>query len=171
MEELETLQALCPALSLRSVVRPVLTDARFAEGVASAGHHPESHRIPGGLVTHTLEVARSAMAMCGSNRVMAKRAYVAAVFHDYGKIHEYTITDGAVKKLPFVQLIGHVVYGWKSFLDAAGAVGMNGEDVAEIAHALLSHHGRREFGSPVTPQTQLAMILHTADGMSARGLV
>jgi 3'-5' exoribonuclease len=143
----------------------------FQEGVASSGHHPMAHRVPGGLVLHTLEVARAAVEMSGADKVLAARAYVAAVFHDYGKIHEYTMRDGVSVKLPFAARVGHIVYGWRSFLDSALAYGLGYEETEEIAHALLAHHGRREFGSPVTPQTRLAMILHTADGMSARGLL
>ena len=33
---------------------------------------------------------------------------------------------------------------------------------------ILSHHGKKEWGSPIEPQSQGAWILHLADMMSAR---
>jgi len=39
-----------------------------------------------------------------------------------------------------------------------------------IEHLLLSHHGRKEWGSPVEPLTAEAFILHAADMMSSRGV-
>lgn len=38
----------------------------------------------------------------------------------------------------------------------------------EVTHAILAHHGRREWGSPVIPQTRMAWLLHLCDGISAR---
>jgi 3'-5' exoribonuclease len=37
-----------------------------------------------------------------------------------------------------------------------------------VTHAILSHHGRRDWGSPVAPNTREAWILHLCDGISAR---
>jgi 3'-5' exoribonuclease len=38
----------------------------------------------------------------------------------------------------------------------------------EVLHAILSHHGMRQWGSPVAPKSRLAWLLHLADSMSAR---
>lgn len=37
-----------------------------------------------------------------------------------------------------------------------------------VLHNILSHHGSREWGSPVAPKTQAAWLLHLCDGISAR---
>jgi 3'-5' exoribonuclease len=37
-----------------------------------------------------------------------------------------------------------------------------------IEHAILAHHGRQEWGSPVEPVTAEAYILHYADMLSVR---
>jgi 23S rRNA maturation-related 3'-5' exoribonuclease YhaM len=42
------------------------------------------------------------------------------------------------------------------------------KDIDEVLHAILAHHGNKEFGSPVSPQTKLAWMLHLCDGISAR---
>lgn len=147
----------------------VLRDPRFQIAPASAGHHPGPHQAPGGLALHTLEVAEAAIALAGQDEELAQRALVAAVFHDYGKIHEYAFLNGTVIKLPFERRVGHVVYGYTFFLDEVKGL-LTDEEQQEIGHALLAHHGRKEWGSPVEPQTRLAYILHTADMLSSRGV-
>lgn len=37
-----------------------------------------------------------------------------------------------------------------------------------LGHILLSHHGQREFGSPVVPATPEAMIVSSADELDFR---
>jgi 3'-5' exoribonuclease len=156
---------------LYRVCRGVLADARFADTPASAGHHPIPHQERGGLALHTLEVLTAAVSMCGEDRDMANLAIVAAICHDYGKIHEYAFLDGKATKLPFAKRIGHVAYSWTYFLESAQKFGVARDEMEEIAHAILAHHGRREWGSPVEPQTKLAYIIHAADMMSTNGLV
>ena len=156
-------------VNLKTACYVVLSDERFAEAPASAGHHPGPHQQRGGLALHTLEVAEHAIALAGADTQLAERALVAAVFHDYGKIHEYAFMNGTVVKLPFQRQIGHVVFGFATFLETAKGL-LTDEDQAEIGHALLAHHGRREWGSPVEPQTRLAYIMHTADMLSSKGV-
>lgn len=38
----------------------------------------------------------------------------------------------------------------------------------KVLHAILAHHGRREYGSPVAPLTRVAWMVHICDQMSAR---
>jgi 3'-5' exoribonuclease len=40
--------------------------------------------------------------------------------------------------------------------------------IDEVSHAILAHHGRLEWKSPVEPQTELAWLLHLSDNLSAR---
>jgi 3'-5' exoribonuclease len=153
---------------LKAVCFTVLSDPEFERAPASAGHHPGPHQQPGGLSLHTLEVAEHAIALAGVDEVLQHRAIVAAVFHDYGKVYEYAVKSGAVAKTAFYSRVGHIVYSWHFFLNVAD--GLTIEERDEIGHALLAHHGRKEWGSPVEPQTKLAFILHTADMLSARGI-
>lgn len=154
----------------RTLAEVVLSDVRFKNGIASASHHPPSHRTVGGLPLHTYEVALAAMEMSGTDRRLEHQAWLVSVWHDFGKIHEYEWRDCGVQKLPFAQRIGHIAWSWATFIQAGSGL-LDGAELEDMGHAILAHHGRKEFGSPVIPQTKLAMILHTADGMSARGLV
>jgi 3'-5' exoribonuclease len=151
---------------LNTACLAVIDDPAFRRGIASASNHPASHQVRGGLALHTLEVAQATLDLGGG-----AHGLVAAVFHDYGKILEYDIVDGKVIKLPFAKEVGHIVYGWAFWVATATELGITEETVDSVGHAILAHHGRKEWGSPVEPQTKLAYILHTADMLSARGLV
>jgi 3'-5' exoribonuclease len=171
MTPFEKLLALAYTLPahFQTVCYAVLSDERYAQAPASAGHHPGPHQERGGLALHSLEVAEHAIALAGADTQLAERALVAAVFHDYGKIHEYLMTAQGVVKLPFQRRVGHVVFSWSVFLEAAKGL-LTDEEQEDIGHALLAHHGRKEWGSPVEPQTRLAYIIHTADMLSSRGI-
>jgi len=39
--------------------------------------------------------------------------------------------------------------------------------ILKVAHCILAHHGRPEWGSAITPQTPEALTLHWADCLSA----
>jgi len=42
------------------------------------------------------------------------------------------------------------------------------EEREVLLHLILSHHGKLEFGSPVSPMTLEAEVLHWADNASAK---
>ncbi len=42
------------------------------------------------------------------------------------------------------------------------------ETAKRLRHIIVSHHGMREKGSPVVPQTREAIIVHYCDDMTAR---
>jgi 3'-5' exoribonuclease len=149
----------------------VLSDPRFAEAPGGANHH---HNYKGGLADHTLEVAEMAMLFCRALE-LEKRALIAAIFHDYGKVLEYKIhhnIDGQLESIsttPFKDTVAHIPYSWEFFRFTASEAGLDGVEIEEISHAILAHHGRKEWGSPVEPRTPLAFALHSADMLSMQG--
>ena len=42
------------------------------------------------------------------------------------------------------------------------------DEIQRIVHIVLSHHGQREWGSPVVPCSQEAMLVHFLDNLSAK---
>ena len=168
MNHLERLRALADTLPahIRELCSVVLEDPAFEAAPGGAKHH---HNYRGGLAEHTLEVALAAESMThGAEQV---QAIVAAVFHDVGKTKEYVLNPGgSIGVTPFYSHIGHTSWGWHVFTNAAELRGFAPSWIEEIGHALLSHMGRLEWKSPVEPQTRLAIILHAADLMSAKGV-
>jgi 3'-5' exoribonuclease len=124
-----------------------------------------------------------------------KALLVAAFVHDYLKTLEYgyeletvahpdvlpvvdevappmiqRIKDGKISKLPYLYTIGHVTGGAMLFHMNAMNAGLPFDFTMAVTHILLAHHGQRDWGSPVTPKTAEAWLLHSADMLSAQPL-
>lgn len=127
------------------------------------------HGFVGGLLEHTLGVTRLASIYGDIYPILKKDTLVAAaMFHDMGKIKEFSLfpindyTDDG-------QLLGHMVLGVE-MLDEK-LKGMPDFDpmlAKELKHCVLSHHGEFEYGAPKKPATAEAMALHFADNLDAK---
>jgi 3'-5' exoribonuclease len=132
-----------------------------------AGHHAKL----GGLLQHVVEVATIARATAKACKANVDLVTAGVLLHDIGKIESYSVSTGGFGYTPCGHLIGHVVLGCM-MLDrtAAGASprACTDDQLMEIQHIILSHHGSLEFGSPVQPMTVEAEIIHWADQASAK---
>ena len=75
-------------------------------------------------------------------------------------------------KTPYRNLVRHVAGSHAEFIRLTAYLSddhLSPEKKMKIEHAMLAHHGRKEWGSPVEPATAEAFILHAADMMSATG--
>jgi 3'-5' exoribonuclease len=152
------------SLLLMRLNHKVLDDPRF---VLSPGGITKHHDYGGGLVIHVAEVMRNVLRM--TEHSYADELITAVIWHDYMKVRDYTVdAQGAVVKLPYHKLIGHVAGSALEFHSEASKC-LPQDMLERIEHLLLSHHGRKEWGSPIEPATAEAFILHTADMMSATG--
>jgi 3'-5' exoribonuclease len=138
--------------------------------VCTASGDPKKHHYGEcGLLIHTAEVVCTALTLneiynypCTEDVV-----YLTALYHDIGKLEEYKKNSWDTK--PKKKKIYHTVSSYTKFLEiVAPSSRYTQTTIDEIGHAILAHHGRLEFGSPVTPQTPLAWIIHTADNLSAK---
>lgn len=112
----------------------------------------------------------------------------AALWHDVMKVEEYIVTDRRAcettitRHVPFslhdswikdysrVKMFGdheHIIAGASFFQKSARFNNVHVETIDAITHCILAHHGRKEWGSPVEPQTLEALILHQSDMLSA----
>lgn len=128
---------------------------------AAQSHH---HNYAGGLLQHTVEVMSIAYNVGLCVKCDLDIVLVSALFHDVMKIAEYS-DDGNF--LPFGSEIGHVVGSAEVFKNIATECGVDRSIVNKIFHCILSHHGKKEWGSPVEPNIPEAVILHNADMVSA----
>jgi 3'-5' exoribonuclease len=140
---------------------------RYEECPASLnGHHAEL----GGLLKHTCEVAAIARAISKVCHADIDLVLAGVLLHDIGKLESYT-WRGAFEMTECGALLGHVVLGCL-MLDRV--VGEQEEEICTerelqiLHHLVLSHHGKLEFGAPVTPMTLEAEVLHYADNASAK---
>ena len=133
------------------------------------------HATLGGLVNHTLEMALTADAVAkiyGSMGYEIDRDFLLAsvIAHDIMKPIEmdYALT-GIVKNYSFKgHALGHIYMGATYSANLLEELGADDELVTLFTSAILSHHGKQEWGSPVVPITMEAMILHHIDNLSAK---
>jgi 3'-5' exoribonuclease len=90
------------------------------------------------------------------------------LFHDIGKTREILYK----RTFQFSQsghLVGHLTQGVLILHEVArGLKDFPEEKVTLLTHLILSHHGSRDFGSPVLPMTAEAMALHYLDNLDAK---
>jgi len=92
-----------------------------------------------------------------------------AIVHDLGKIYELEYLPTGASYTRIGKLIGHVIIGRDMVRDAAGRIeGFPQELLLQLEHAVLAHHGKREFGAPVLPQTLEAILISFIDDMDAK---
>jgi len=164
-------------------VETVLEDPRFStcSGSGSDIHH---HYGDGGLLLHTYEVysygelivnKHNSTCRGWGNRVNPLEVFISIIWHDYGKIWDYQKIDGVWgKHNNHARKIHHIsrsAIEWERHypdIVRSGVITPCPVNGNRITHNILSHHGRREWGSPVAPATKEAWILHLADNLSAR---
>lgn len=136
----------------------------WKEFKTSAGAVSVHHNYIGGLLEHTNEVARYVVAVTDYFPDVNKDlALASALVHDIGKIYEYdtNILTGEIKIAGKGILYGHIVMGYKILDEALTSTTSIEKEV--ILNAVLSHHGELENGSPTTPATLEAYLVHQAD--------
>ncbi len=131
-----------------------------------AGHHAAL----GGLLKHTTEVAVIARAITRVAGADQDLVLAGVLLHDIGKLDAYR-WDGAFAYTDAGHLVGHVVLGALALdrrLNECVPPPCSDGERAVLQHLILAHHGRLEYGSPVTPMTLEAEVLHWADNASAK---
>jgi 3'-5' exoribonuclease len=153
---------------------------RFRRTAAARNYH---HARRGGLVEHTAQMMRVAKEIAPLYPQLNLDLLLAGIlFHDSGKLWENQLPENG-----FVmgydergELVGHISIGlelvnslwrklsaenvaaWKHFVPPS-------EDVRiHLLHLIGAHHGEHQFGSPVSPKTPEAMVLHYIDNLDAR---
>ncbi|MBQ9608438.1 MAG: HD domain-containing protein [Lachnospiraceae bacterium] len=127
------------------------------------------HGFIGGLLEHTLSVAKLCIYIADNYPVIKRDLLVsAAIFHDIGKINELSdfpendYTDEG-------QLIGHIVMGAMMVDEKIRDIeGFPITLANELKHCILAHHGELEFGSPKKPALIEALALAHADNLDAK---
>lgn len=133
-------------------------------------HHCEI----GGLARHTWEIIDVGMHIIPQlnlcDKIDPREYYLAALFHDTGKMFDYKVDDNdVISSAPHKRLIYHLPRSCLIWHDIIGKFSeLNAMYHERVLHDILAHHGKREFGSPVAPKTHAAWLLHLCDSISAR---
>ncbi len=154
------------------LLREVFSDRQTATAfrAAPAAKHMH-HAYLGGLLEHSVSVARLARTVCGEYPDLDRDLLLsAALIHDIGKTEEFSFDAPPIDYTDRGRLIGHLVLG-AEILDRftqKAEIPRDHPRIMAIKHLVLSHHGQREFGAPVLPMTREAVVLHLLDDMDAK---
>ncbi|HVC32412.1 MAG TPA: HD domain-containing protein [Chloroflexota bacterium] len=161
--------------ALVKTIRPPLRDvvtAALEPDVARLAHWPAAeelhHAWLGGLLEHTLEVAKLCDAILGTIPGPDRDVAVAgALLHDVGKLDAYqvgTVFDATDEG----RLFGHVLTGFHRVKVACEAVHAPDDVALHLLHIIASHHGSLDHGAAREPYTREAIVVHYADELSAQ---
>ena len=136
----------------------------YSEYPAATAMH---HAYPGGLLNHTYQMLDIFDGMYPHlpYAVKPERIVLSVLFHDYGKVYEYN-KQGETQ--PDMYLLGHIYIGAHKLQLELEKQGIDAEETKRIVHCVLAHHGTHEFGSPVVPATQEALLVNMIDNLSAK---
>ena len=127
------------------------------------------HNYLGGLLEHTLSVAQLCDVLQQHYPQVNRDILLAgALLHDIGKIAELS-TQGFINYSTKGRLIGHITMSAQIVTDKIKQVkGFPDNLKNRLLHNILSHHGQKEYGSPVVPMTLEAFVLNYADELDSK---
>lgn len=141
--------------------------AGFMKAPAAKNMH---HAYIGGLLEHTLAVARLAEQVCALYPALDRSLLLAgALLHDIGKVREFSFDVYPFNYSDDGRLVGHMVLAIEMIAAKTGRLkGFPPELATRVKHLILSHHGRHEFGTPTLPMMLEAFVLNFLDDLDAK---
>jgi 3'-5' exoribonuclease len=155
---------------LRQLVEAVLADPVIASAYklapAATTYH---HAYLGGLLEHVLSLTGLADRVADHYPSLDRDLVLAGiVLHDLGKIHELSYARG-FRYSTRGQLLGHIAIGLEMVWEKMRAIpGFPSSLKDRVAHIILSHHGKLEFGSPKEPMFPEALVVHYLDDLDSK---
>ena len=153
---------------------------RFRRTAAARNYH---HARRGGLVEHTAQMMRVAIGIAPLYPQLNLDLLLGGIlFHDAGKLWENQLPESGFTMGydERGELMGHISIGlelvnslWRKIFSENAEAWKNfrppSDDVRlHLLHLIGAHHGEPQFGSPVSPKTPEAMVLHYIDNLDAR---
>jgi len=155
--------------SLKKLLLSIFEDKVFMDKFCVApAAKTMHHAYAGGLIEHTLSVAKLAKELGEYYQSIDKDLLVTcALCHDIGKAYELdALTFGYTTQ---GKLIGHIVLSYTIVQNKIEKLGLISKEKAlNLLHCILSHHGEYEFGSPKKPKTKEAVLFHLIDMLDSR---
>ena len=142
---------------------------KYKDWPAAVTHH---HAYVGGLLEHSITTTRVANHIAEVYSKIGMEIDIdlvtaGALLHDIGKLEAYTLNP-APNMVTAGNVIDHVALGYRLISNLADEYGldkMNKKLSLALAHIVLSHHGSKEFGSPVLPAIPEAFVVAAADDL------
>ena len=156
--------------NLRRLLDAFFGDREFLDAFSSCPASIQLHSAAvGGLLHHTINVTEMCLKMTELHPELDRDLVIAgALLHDIGKVQSFKVTSN-INQTHDGNLLGHIVLGDQELMARLGKMeGVPEELVSKLRHILLSHHGRKDWGSPVEPMLPEALAVHEADDLDAK---
>jgi 3'-5' exoribonuclease len=123
-----------------------------------------------GLLEHCLGVAQAVSAISATFPGIDRDvAVTGALLHDIGKLDAYTDGPTNIDLTDLGRLHGEIALGYYRIRREIEDIdGFPQELEWAVLHIILSHHGSLEHGSPVTPSTREATLVHMIDNLGGK---
>ena len=125
------------------------------------------HAYLAGTFQHSIDAAIVAKAIATNiDGCNVDLCVAGALLHDIGKLFVYELNGSVINYTDYGHLLEHIV-GGIVLLDRYRTE-ENSEIITLLQHIIAAHHGKLEFGSPVTPKFLEAWIVSYADDIDAK---
>lgn len=129
------------------------------------------HEFASGLLMHSLSIAEIADFLASYYKDVNRDLLItAALLHDVGKLTELE-GPGVYKYSLKGKLLGHISIMGGEIAEVGKLLNITSEVPLLLEHMILSHHGEREYGSPVLPLTREALLLSLIDSLDSKMLI
>jgi 3'-5' exoribonuclease len=156
--------------SMRKLLDDFFGDEQFMNAFSDAPASITLHSAAvGGLIHHTINVAEICNRVAELHPELDRDLVLTgALLHDIGKIQSFKVTSN-ISQTEEGNLVGHIILGDQELMARIARVKDFPELTAsKLRHILLSHHGKKEWGSPVEPMFPEALAVHEADDIDAK---
>jgi 3'-5' exoribonuclease len=154
---------------LKQLIERIFNEGNFEKYKQVPAGKAWHHAYIGGLLEHTLEIVKICDLMCDIHPEVDRDLLISgAILHDLGKIEELEFEAG-FDYTDKGKLLGHIVIIANIIEKESDKIDKFPEELKNhLIHLVLSHQGKLEYASPVTPKTFEAIILYHADELSAK---
>ncbi len=143
---------------------------KFKQAPASMYRH---YAYIGGLCEHTLNVVKFCMQACVLHRELDRELLITgAILHDIGKVAYFNLGT-SIEISEKGALLGHVELGVESFCKHVSRQHVSKVVHNKLKHIILSHLGKKTYGSPITPTFSEALVIAQAKLLDskAKGMI
>jgi len=153
---------------LKALLNAFFRDETFAEKFKHApGAMYLHHAWIGGLLEHSLAVAKTANCAASNYEVDQDLLTAGALLHDIGKLKELEVSTN-IKVGEEGMLLGHITLGCEMVRRKAEEMGLDPHILLKLSHMIISHHGKQEYGSSKSPMFVESILVYYADEMDAK---
>lgn len=134
------------------------------------------HDYLAGTLQHSINTALCALEIAkfyssNTHYIINRDLVIAgALLHDLGKLETYKITNCQTEMTDVGQILDHTLLGVLKLADYSTYAHQQGcfSKLRLLQHCIAAHHGKLEYGAPVTPKCAEAVIINYADGIDAK---